>query len=66
MGDFNARILRDEGLNPESFGRCFLKSNKEVKEIKQDVWENRERFVDFVHENELVVMNTMFNKRNKN
>ena len=29
------------------------------------MWDNREGFVDFVQENDLVVMNTMFNTRNK-
>ena len=67
-GDFNARILRDEGLNPRNFGKHFLrtKTEKELNEINQDVWKNRERFVEFVQENDLVVKNTMYNKRNKN
>ena len=39
---------------------------RELHEINQDVWDNIERFVDFVQENDLVVMNTMFNKTNKN
>ena len=66
VGDFNARILRADGLNQENFGRHFLKSEKETHEINKDVWDNRERFVDFVHENDLIVKNTMYSKRNKN
>ena len=66
VGDFNARILREEGLNPRNFGRHFLKTKRELNEINQDVLNNRERFIDFVHENDLIVKNTMFNKRMKN
>ena len=43
-----------------------MKSDKEVQETNQDVWDNRERFVDFVHDNELIVKNTMYTRRNNN
>ena len=66
MGDFNARLLRNDGLSRENFGKHFLTTEKDITEINRDVWENRERFVEFVQENELVAMNTMFNKRRKN
>ena len=65
VGDFNARILKEKGLGANNFGKYFLKSEKEISEINQVVWNNRDRFVEFIHENELVVKNTMFNK-NKN
>ena len=65
MGDFNARLLRSDGLNKDNFGKHFLTTNKEITEINREVWDNRERFVEFVQENELVAMNTIFNKRKK-
>ena len=55
VGDFSARILKEEGLRTSSFGKYFLKTGKNISEINQDVWDNRKRFVDFVHENELAV-----------
>ena len=42
VGDFNARILRGDGLYQENFGRHFLKSEREIHEINKDVWDNRE------------------------
>ena len=66
VGDFNARLLREEGLNPRNFGKHFLKTKREMNEINQDVLNNRERCIDFVQENDLIVKNTMFNKRMKN
>ena len=66
VGDFNARILKGDGLRANNFGKYFLKTEKEISEINQEVWNNRERFVEFIHGNELVVKNTMFNKSPKN
>ena len=65
IGDFNARLLRNDGLNKENFRKHFLTTDKEITEINRDVWDNRERVVEFVQENELVAMNTVFNKRKK-
>ena len=64
-GDFNARILKEEGLDARCFGKHFLKTDREIPEINADVWDNRERFVDFAQENLLAVKNTLFNKNNK-
>ena len=66
VGDFNARILKGDGLNPENFGKYFLKSDRQIHEINKDVWDNRERFVEFVHDNELAVISIMFKKRSRN
>eukprot|EP00973_Karenia_brevis_P003820 528207-Karenia_brevis.AAC.1 len=41
-GDFNARILREDGTVKEYIGSNFLKTNKTIEEINKDVWENRE------------------------
>eukprot|EP00973_Karenia_brevis_P001414 191496-Karenia_brevis.AAC.1 len=40
-------------------------TDKPIEEINKDVWENIERLINFVQENDLVVRNTMF-KKNKN
>lgn len=61
-GDFNARILKACGLKTECFGKHFLKSHKSIEELGQEVWDNRERFVNYVQENNLVVHNTRFQK----
>eukprot|EP00973_Karenia_brevis_P020885 2870184-Karenia_brevis.AAC.1 len=66
MGDFNARILRLDGTIKENIGEHFLKTEKPIEEINKDVWDNRERFVNFIQDNELVVMSTMFKKNKKN
>ena len=50
LGDFNARTLTDEGLDKRSSWHHLLKTNKITLETNQDVLDNRERFVDFVHE----------------
>eukprot|EP00973_Karenia_brevis_P083702 11612681-Karenia_brevis.AAC.1 len=44
MGDFNARILRKDGILKEHIGEHFLRTNRNIEEIVNDVWDNRERF----------------------
>ena len=59
-------MLKGDGLRANSFGKYFLKTEKKISEISQEVWNNRERLVEFIYENEPVVKSTMFNKRAKN
>ena len=43
-----------------------METNKEITLMNYAVWKNRQRFVDFSHENDLTVENTMYSKRTKN
>ena len=58
LGDFNARLLLDPGL-PRHVGRNILTSPQELGEHSEDVLENRDLFLDFLVQFDLVALNTL-------
>ena len=58
LGDFNARILTNPGLPPH-VGPNFFESTRPLGEQTEEVLENRDLFLDFLMEHDLVALNTL-------
>ena len=58
LGDFNARILENPGLQ-RHIGANILKSAHPLGHHSEDVLDNRERFLDFLVQQDLVAVNTL-------
>ena len=58
LGDFNARILRDPGL-PRHIGQNIFESRTPLGDYAEDVLENRDLFVDFLLQQDLVALNAL-------
>ena len=58
LGDFNARILTDPGL-PRHVGRNIFQSEHPLGTYSEEILENRERFLDFLLQQDLVALNTL-------
>ena len=58
LGDFNARILKDPGL-PRHIGPNILTTPQPLETHAADLLENRDLFLDFLIEHDLVAINTL-------
>ena len=58
LGDFNARILTDPGL-PRHVGQNIFQGEHPLGTYSEDVLDNRERFLDFLLQQDLVALNTL-------
>ena len=57
-GDFNARILQNPGL-PRHISPNFFQSTRPLGHQTVEVLENRDLFLDFLIQNDLVALNTL-------
>ena len=58
LGDFNARIIANPGI-PRHIGPNFLQSTNPIGAHSPEVLENRELFLDFLIQHDLVAVNTL-------
>ena len=58
LGDFNARILTDPGL-PRHVGPNIFRGEHPLGTYSEEVLDNRERFLDFLLQQDLVALNTL-------
>ena len=58
LGDFNARILTNPGL-PRHVGNNVFPSARPLGEQSEEILENRDLFLDFLIQNDLVALNTL-------
>ena len=58
LGDFNARILTDPGL-PRHVGPNIFRGEHPLGTYSEEVLDNRERFLDFLLQQDVVALNTL-------
>ena len=58
LGDFNARILANPGL-PRHIGQNIFDSSRPLGDHSEAVLENRDLFLDFLVQHDLVALNTL-------
>ena len=61
LGDFNARILTNPGL-PRHVGQNIFPSDRPLGDQSEDILENRDFFLDFLIQNDLVALDTLMPK----
>ena len=58
LGDFNAKVLTDPGI-PRRVGPNTFTSTRALGEYREDILENRDLFLDFLLQQDLVALNTL-------
>ena len=67
-GDLNAKIIwmEEDGVQEQCIGKHYLKADDAtINNVANTTLDNRNRFLNFVTENDLVICNTRFQKQNR-
>ena len=61
LGDFNARVLTNPGV-PRHVGPNIFQSDRPLGDQSEDILENRDLFLDFLIQHDLVALNALMPK----